>query len=72
MQTFLNLLFNAVEAIQSKGTIRLRTGTHSSMIWVDITDTGEGIADENLGKIFNLFFSTKTSVTGSGLGLHQA
>ena len=71
VQAFLNLLFNAVEAIQSKGTIMLRTGTHSSMIWVDIADTGEGIADENLGKIFNPFFSTKTSVTGSGLGLHQ-
>ena len=71
VQAFLNLLFNAVESIESKGTITVRTGTHSSMIWVDIEDTGVGISDENLSKIFNPFFTTKTSATGSGLGLQQ-
>lgn len=71
VQTFLNLLFNAVESIETKGTITVRTGTHSSMIWIDIADTGVGISDENLGKIFNPFFTTKTSASGSGLGLQQ-
>ena len=56
VQAFLNLLFNAVESIESRGTITLRTGTHSSMIWIDIADTGVGISDENLSKIFNPFF----------------
>jgi len=71
VQAFLNLLFNAVESIESRGTITLRTGTHSSMIWIDIADTGVGISDENLSKIFNPFFMTKTSANGSGLGLQQ-
>ncbi|MDG1165466.1 MAG: ATP-binding protein [Porticoccaceae bacterium] len=72
MQAFLNLLFNAVESIESKGAITLRTRTHSSMIWVDIADSGLGISDDDLGKIFNPFFTTKTLGNGSGLGLHQA
>lgn len=71
VQAFLNLLFNAVESIESKGTITLRTGVHSSMLWIDIADTGAGISDENLGKIFNPFFTTKTVASGSGLGLQQ-
>jgi len=71
VQAFLNLLFNAVESIESRGTITLSTGTHSSMLWIDIADTGVGISDENLGKIFNPFFTTKTSANGSGLGLQQ-
>ena len=71
VQAFLNLLFNAVESIESKGTITLRTGTHSSMLWIDIADTGAGISDENLAKIFNPFFTTKTTSSASGLGLQQ-
>ena len=68
---FLNLLLNAAEAIVSKGTITLRTGVHSSMLWIDIADTGPGIPEADLGKIFDPFFTTKAPGSGSGLGLYQ-
>lgn len=71
VHTFLSILLNAAEAIETKGTITLRTGVHSSMLWVDIADTGRGIAEEDLGKIFDPFFTTKSPGQGSGLGLHQ-
>jgi signal transduction histidine kinase len=71
VHVFLNLLLNAAEAVVSKGTITLRTGVHSSMLWVDIADTGLGIPESDLGKIFDPFFTTKAPGFGSGLGLHQ-
>jgi two-component system NtrC family sensor kinase len=71
VHAFLSILLNAAEAIDSKGTITLRTGVHSSMLWVDIADTGRGIAEQDLGKIFDPFFTTKSAGQGSGLGLHQ-
>lgn len=71
VHAFLNILLNAAEAIESKGTITLRTGVHSSMLWIDIADTGPGIPEDKLGKIFDPFFTSKEAGTGSGLGLHQ-
>lgn len=71
VHAFLNILLNAAEAIKCKGTITLRTGVHSSMLWIDIADTGPGIPEDKLGKIFDPFFTSKESGTVSGLGLHQ-
>jgi signal transduction histidine kinase len=68
-QVFVNLLLNAVQAIDENGTISIRTRINSTRheLAVDIIDTGCGIPAENLGKIFEPFFSTKKN--GSGLGL---
>ena len=68
-QVFVNLLLNAAQAIDDNGTItiRLRANPPRREIVVDIIDTGCGIPPENLGKIFEPFFSTKKN--GSGLGL---
>ncbi|MDH3445737.1 MAG: ATP-binding protein, partial [Deltaproteobacteria bacterium] len=78
-QVFLNLVKNAYQAMQSGGVLtlatRLETDFHiraqgsgrSRFIWVDITDQGTGIKDEDLPHIFSPFFTTKNS--GSGLGL---
>ena len=68
-QVFINLLLNAVEAMQEEGTIRIRTRVDldKKRLTVEIEDTGCGISPENLGKIFDPFFSTKPK--GSGLGL---
>lgn len=69
-QVFMNLLVNAAHAIQAdRGTITILTGADDSRVWVEIQDTGEGIAKENLGRIFDPFFTTKAVGKGTGLGL---
>lgn len=68
-QVFMNLLVNAAHAIESHGTITLRTGQAGEQVWVEVSDTGKGIAPENLGRIFDPFFTTKPVGTGTGLGL---
>lgn len=69
-QVFMNLLVNAAHAIQAdRGVITISTGADDSRVWVEIQDTGEGIAKENLGRIFDPFFTTKAVGKGTGLGL---
>lgn len=71
-QVFMNLLLNAAQAIPQRGTITLRTGCRDGTVWVEITDTGDGIAPENLHRIFDPFFTTKPVGKGTGLGLSLA
>jgi signal transduction histidine kinase len=68
-QVFLNLLVNAAQAIDTQGTITLRTGNAAGNAWVEIEDTGSGIPAENLKRIFDPFFTTKPVGQGTGLGL---
>lgn len=68
-QVFMNLLVNAAHAIAERGTITLRTGRAGDDVWVEIADTGSGIAPENLKRIFEPFFTTKPVGKGTGLGL---
>jgi len=68
-QVFMNLLINAAHAIENEGTITLRTGTENDYAWVEISDTGKGIAAEHQSKIFDPFFTTKPVGKGTGLGL---
>ncbi|MFZ2853648.1 MAG: ATP-binding protein [Rhodocyclaceae bacterium] len=68
-QVFMNLLVNAAHAIAERGTITLRTGSDADRVWVEIADSGCGIAPENLQRIFDPFFTTKAVGTGTGLGL---
>lgn len=68
-QVFMNLLVNAAHAIESKGIITIRTGAADDQIWVEISDTGKGIAPENIKSIFDPFFTTKPVGKGTGLGL---
>ncbi|MEO7495818.1 MAG: ATP-binding protein [Massilia sp.] len=68
-QVFLNLLVNAGHAIKDKGVITIRTGCENDWVWVAISDTGSGIAPENLKRIFEPFFTTKPVGSGTGLGL---
>ena len=69
-QVFVNLLNNAAEAMKDGGTITLATRPVDSH-WVEIkvSDTGYGIPEENLGKLFTPFFTTKALGKGTGLGL---
>ncbi|WP_435628541.1 PAS domain S-box protein [Candidatus Ferrigenium straubiae] len=68
-QVFMNLLVNAVQAIETHGTITLRTGQEGDRVWVEISDTGAGIPPDILPRIFDPFFTTKPVGTGTGLGL---
>jgi signal transduction histidine kinase len=70
-QVFMNLIVNAAHAIESHGTITLRTGQEEGegKVWVEVQDTGAGIKPEHLGRIFDPFFTTKPVGQGTGLGL---
>jgi two-component system, NtrC family, sensor kinase len=70
-QVVLNLLLNAAEATQSKGGGRVSIATESrpGEVVLTVSDTGEGIQPESLGKIFDPFFTTKAEGKGVGLGL---
>ena len=68
-QVFLNILVNAGQAIRDKGQITIRTFQKDGKIQVTITDTGEGISEDNLKKVFDPGFTTKGVRIGTGLGL---
>ena len=68
-QVFLNLLNNAADAIQTDGVITVRTWQENNRVAVAIQDTGTGIAPEQMGLIFQPFYTTKPEVQGTGLGL---
>ncbi len=69
-QVFTNLVLNARDAIYGGGTITLRTFSEGvDELTVEVSDTGEGIAPENIKKIFDPFFTTKGVGNGTGLGL---
>jgi PAS domain S-box-containing protein len=63
-----NLVFNAVDALPSGGTIRLAARCADEQVVVEVTDTGVGISQDALPHIFEPFFSTKGD-RGTGLGL---
>ena len=62
-----NIINNAVQAIDGQGEIDVETKSDSEFLTILIKDSGPGISDENLDKIFEPMFTTKT--TGTGLGL---
>jgi len=70
-QAFFNLITNARQAMNGKGTLTIRiypiSKNGSSLVRVEVEDTGEGIDPENLHNIFNPFFSTKDASLGLGL-----
>ena len=68
-QVFMNLLVNASYAIEERGAITIRTGKEDAQVWIEVADTGKGIAPEHLSKIFDPFFTTKPVGKGTGLGL---
>jgi len=65
----MNLLINACQSIQGKGEIRIQTSLCNQRVQVSISDTGTGIKEEHLKKIFDPGFTTKGVGVGTGLGL---
>ncbi len=68
-QVIMNVLCNAEEAIENEGTITIKTKTVDNSILIEIADTGEGIDEAYLEKIFDPYFTTKEKTKGTGLGL---
>jgi len=68
-QVFMNILSNAIEAIENTGEIHIQTSIDGSNVCITFTDTGRGIPPENRDQIFNPGFTTKGVGVGVGLGL---
>jgi signal transduction histidine kinase len=71
-QVFLNVLANAYHAVGEEGTVWIRTGQKGDEVVVSVEDNGDGIAPENLSRIFEPFYTTKEVGKGTGLGLSIA
>jgi two-component system, NtrC family, sensor histidine kinase HydH len=70
-QAVLNLLQNALDATPEHGSIILHLFRNEQSIIIEIKDTGKGIPKEDIEKIFNLYFTTKTNGSGMGLAITQ-
>ena len=68
-QVLINLLENAINAVNNGGEVLISTDQISKEIQIKIRDNGSGISHENLSKIFNLYFTTRPE--GNGLGLAE-
>ncbi|MFC1863012.1 PAS domain S-box protein [Thermodesulfobacteriota bacterium] len=70
-QVLINLVMNACVAMDAVGTLTFRTSRDKTAkkVYLEISDTGSGIAEKNLFKIFDPFFTTKEQGEGTGLGL---
>ncbi|MBM3836360.1 MAG: PAS domain S-box protein [Verrucomicrobia bacterium] len=66
-QVLVNLAKNAMQAMSKGGILTVQTGATPDEVWVSLSDTGRGIPEEQLNRIFDPFYTTKKK--GSGLGL---
>lgn len=69
-QVWTNLIHNALQAMNHQGTLTIGVEQYNNFLKITIQDTGMGIEPENINKIFDAFFTTKTAGEGSGLGLY--
>jgi len=68
-QVFMNIIINAIQSIDGKGEIGIKTYSDETRVFIEISDNGKGIPAENLEKIFDPGYTTKSSGVGTGLGL---
>jgi signal transduction histidine kinase len=75
-QAFINIFSNAIEAMPNGGTLTITAQCIQKkglpLVSIRIIDTGCGIAEEDIGKIFEPFFSTRKEIKGVGLGLSSS
>jgi PAS domain S-box-containing protein len=70
-QAFYNLIRNALQAMRAGGVLRIRTEATDSHLVVSVIDTGQGISAEQMGRIFEPYYTTKPDGTGLGLMIVQ-
>ncbi len=68
-QVFMNLILNARDAMRGGGGLRVRTLRENSSVVVEVVDSGVGIPKEDVPRIYDPFFTTKSGSRGTGLGL---
>lgn len=72
-QVFMNLIVNASQAIATQGVITLSSahvdGVHGEWVWIEVADTGSGMSETVIKRIFEPFYTTKAVGSGTGLGL---
>lgn len=68
-QVFLNIILNAIQAMNPEGTLVVETFSDSNTVTINIQDTGCGIPEEYMDRIFDPFFTTKNEGTGMGLAI---
>ena len=66
-QAFFNIMKNASEAMKQGGLLKIRTGSEAEWVHVTFTDTGGGMSQQTMARVFEPYFTTKKG--GSGLGL---
>jgi len=69
-QVWTNIIDNAIDAMNGKGEIKLKTYAKDNHVMVEIEDNGPGIPEKIRSRIFEPFFTTKAPGKGTGLGLH--
>lgn len=68
-QVFMNLIINAIQAIEGEGTITLKTTSDDEYVYASVIDSGCGISNKNIYRVFEYGFTTKQPGSGSGIGL---
>ena len=68
-QVFINVLMNACDAFEGRGSIRIRTRPDGEGVWLSFEDDGPGMSEQVRNRIFEPFFTTKPVGQGTGLGL---
>jgi two-component system NtrC family sensor kinase len=68
-QVMINLMINAVQSMKNGGLLGIQAYRNNSEVTLKVSDTGEGIDENNLQKIFDPFYTTKQTGEGTGLGL---
>jgi len=69
LQVFVNLVVNSFDAMPSGGWLTLRTASDGETVTAEVADTGHGIAEDEIRRIYDPFYSTKKKAGGNGLGL---
>jgi signal transduction histidine kinase len=69
VQVLINILLNAIQAMEEGGTLKIVVRTLDERLIVNVSDTGKGISGEIMPKVFDPFFTTKGDGQGTGLGL---